>query len=165
MSQFIHISGNLTRDPELKETPQGVKVCNYTVAVNSSKRGVDADGKPTYEKKTTYYRVTSWGSEAENDAKYLKKGRRVNTHGELEVSVAHDSNGNVLYHRNQDGTPSKEPIVNLEINTKPRTNTEYLSNTSPIEGESNQSAPAPAAAPAAPKAPQPVNLEEDELPF
>lgn len=61
------IIGNLTRDPELRTTPQGINVCDFTVAVNGRKQGDDA----------TYFRVTVWRGLADICAKYLAKGRKV----------------------------------------------------------------------------------------
>ena len=74
----VNIMGNLTRDPELRYTPQGKGVCNLSVANN---RVYTANG----EKKTevSYFDVEVWGAAAENCAKYLKKGRGVIVEGRL----------------------------------------------------------------------------------
>lgn len=62
----LTIIGNLTKDPALRTTPQGLSVCDFTVAVN--RRGKD---------ETDYFRVTAWRQLAEICAKYLAKGRKV----------------------------------------------------------------------------------------
>ena len=64
------IIGNLTRDPELRKTQDGIHVCNFTVAVNRRTR---AGGQPEAD----YFRVTAWRTLGENCAKYLAKGRKV----------------------------------------------------------------------------------------
>ena len=62
----LTIIGNLTKDPALRTTPQGLSVCDFTVAVN--RRGKD---------ETDYFRVTVWRQLAEICAKHLAKGRKV----------------------------------------------------------------------------------------
>lgn len=64
------IIGNLTRAPELRQTQDGIPVCNFTVAVN---RRVRSGGQPEAD----YFRVTAWRGLGENCAKYLDKGRKV----------------------------------------------------------------------------------------
>ena len=65
MEQTI-IIGNLGRDPELRYTPEGKAVCNFSVAVSAGK-----------DKEPHWYRVSAWEKEAENANKYLKKGSKV----------------------------------------------------------------------------------------
>ena len=74
----VNLMGNLTRDPELRYTPQGKGVCTMSVAHN---RVYTSNG----EKKTevSYFDVEVWGAAAENCAKYLKKGRGVVVEGRL----------------------------------------------------------------------------------
>lgn len=70
--------GNLTRDPELRYTPQGSPVCEISLAINSY------IGKGENRKQeTTYITATAWGSTAENAAKYLKKGSPAVIEGRL----------------------------------------------------------------------------------
>lgn len=63
------IIGNLTRDPELRNTQDGTSVCNFTVAVN---RRVRAGAHPEAD----YFWVTVWRALGENCHKYLSKGRK-----------------------------------------------------------------------------------------
>ena len=74
----VNIMGNLTRDPELRYTPQGKAVCAMSIANN---RVYTSNG----EKKTevSYFDIEVWGAAAENCAKYLKKGRGVVVEGRL----------------------------------------------------------------------------------
>jgi single-strand DNA-binding protein len=75
------ITGNLTRDPELRSTPGGTAVCKLRVAVNSSRK----DGQTgEWIDKPNYFDVTVWGAQGENCANYLSKGRPVAVQGRLE---------------------------------------------------------------------------------
>ena len=159
MSKTIHIIGNLTRDPESHPTRTGTTVCNMNVAVNSVTRKRMADGSFNSEKTTDYFRVTVFGTEAENCLKYLKKGRKIAVHGELSISVARDANGKVIYRKDVDGNPTDEQLINLDLQAEGRV--EFLSNLNPDEGGNATTAPAAAPAPA----PVPVDVPDDELPF
>lgn len=75
----VCLTGNLTRDPELKTLTSGTKVCNLRIAVNSR---VKRDGEWT--DKPNYFNVTVWGAQGENCATYLAKGRPVAIDGRLD---------------------------------------------------------------------------------
>ncbi len=81
---FVIISGRLTRDPELRSTPSGVYVCNFSIA-NSRffKSSSEPDG---FSEKTTYINVVVWGERAERLHRDLKKGTPVIVEGILEES-------------------------------------------------------------------------------
>ena len=83
------IVGNLGQDPELKYTPTGIAVCNFSVAVNT--RWTDKDGEK--KEKVTWYRVAAWRGLAENCAQYLSKGRQVMVTGTVEASAWIDKEG------------------------------------------------------------------------
>lgn len=89
----IIIVGNLGRDPELRYTPQGVAVCNFSMATNEKKR--DKSGE--MQDVTTWFRVTLWRNQAENAAKYLTKGSPVYIEGRLGVEEWTDRDGNNRY--------------------------------------------------------------------
>jgi single-strand DNA-binding protein len=75
----VAISGNLTRDPELRSLPSGNSVCKMRVAVNSRrKQGNEWVDKPNF------FDVTVWGAQGENCATYLSKGRGVVVDGRLD---------------------------------------------------------------------------------
>lgn len=80
----VVITGNLTRDPELRATSggNGISVCKLGIAVNTRRKGSDGQ----WEEKPNYFRVTVFGKQAENCAAYLKKGRPVAIDGRLEWS-------------------------------------------------------------------------------
>ena len=75
----LTIIGNLTRDPELRTTPQGKQVCSLDVAVNRRKK---IEGQPEAD----YFRVNAWGALGETCAKYLAKGRKVAVIGSVSLS-------------------------------------------------------------------------------
>jgi single-strand DNA-binding protein len=78
---IVAITGNLTRDPELRSTPSGTSVCKLRVAVNSRRK----DGQTgEWIDKPNYFDVTVWGAQGENCANYLSKGRPVAVEGRLD---------------------------------------------------------------------------------
>jgi single-strand DNA-binding protein len=76
----VAITGNLTKDPELRSTPGGTSVCKLRVAVNSRRK--DQSGE--WVDKPNYFDVTVWGAQGENCANYLSKGRPVAVEGRLD---------------------------------------------------------------------------------
>lgn len=76
----VTLVGNLTRDPELRQTPNGASVCKLGVAVNSSFK--DSSGQ--WQDKANFFDVTVWGQQGENCARFLSKGRQVAVDGRLE---------------------------------------------------------------------------------
>jgi single-strand DNA-binding protein len=87
----VVITGNLTRDPELRSTPGGTSVCKLRVAVNSRRK----DGQTgEWVDKPNYFDVTVWGAQGENCANYLSKGRPVAIEGRLDWREWDDKEGN-----------------------------------------------------------------------
>ena len=79
----VVITGNLTRDPELRHTGGGTSVCGMRVAVNSRRK----DGSTgNWIDKPNYFDVTVFGAQGENCANYLSKGRPVAIEGRLDWS-------------------------------------------------------------------------------
>jgi len=75
------IIGNLGRDPEMRYTPNGQAVTQFTVAVNRNYK--DANGE--WKEETEWFRVVAWGPLAERTAEYLRKGRKVYVEGRLQT--------------------------------------------------------------------------------
>ncbi len=72
------IEGNVVRDPELRETPKGTSVCNFSLASNRSyKAGT------SYEKEVSFFSVEAWGKMADIAAQNCPKGRGVRVVGRL----------------------------------------------------------------------------------
>jgi single-strand DNA-binding protein len=86
----VVITGNLTRDPELRSTGGGTSVCSLRIASNS--RTKDASGN--WVDKPNYFDVTVWGAQGENVAQYLSKGRPVAVDGRLNWREWQDQGGN-----------------------------------------------------------------------
>ena len=76
----VILTGNLTRDPELRSTSGGTSVCSLRLAVNSRRK--DSSGE--WIDKPNYFDITVWGAQGENCANYLSKGRPVAVDGRLE---------------------------------------------------------------------------------
>jgi single-strand DNA-binding protein len=76
----VGITGNLTRDPELRSLPSGLAVCRMRVAYNRRERNA-ATGN--WESRANYINVDVFGGRAENCAKYLSKGSEVGVSGQL----------------------------------------------------------------------------------
>ena len=143
MNKIILI-GNLTRDPELRTTPNGITVCNFDIAVNDRRGRNQQNGQ---QEQTQYFRITVWRQLGETCQRYLAKGRKVYVSGPLTART---------YQAN-DGTTR----VSLEVTAD---DVEFLSSRN--DDQAGGYAPAPAAAPA----PMAQNsgftaVETDELPF
>lgn len=86
MNKVILI-GNLTRDPDLSETPSGVSVCRFSIAVN---RGyTDSNG----ERQTDFFNCTAWRGVGENVAQYCSKGNKVAVSGSIQIRNYEDNDG------------------------------------------------------------------------
>jgi single-strand DNA-binding protein len=77
----VVLVGNLTRDPELRTTPNGTSVCKLRIAVNTRQKD-NATGQ--WGDKPNYFDVTVWGNQAESCSQYLSKGRPVGVDGRLD---------------------------------------------------------------------------------
>jgi single-strand DNA-binding protein len=86
----VIITGNLTRDPELRSLPSGTSVCELRVAVNSSRK----DESGNWVDKPNYFNVKVWGAQGENCSTYLSKGRPVAVDGRLDWREWEDKDGN-----------------------------------------------------------------------
>jgi len=75
------IIGNLTRDPELKSLPSGMKVTSFSVATNRTWK--DKDGKR--QESTDYHNIVVFGRQAETVAQYLKKGSSALVEGRIQT--------------------------------------------------------------------------------
>ena len=78
----VIMTGNLTRDPELRSTNSGTPVCGLRIACNTRRK----DGSGNWVDKPNYFDVTVWGAQGENCANYLSKGRPVAIEGRLDWS-------------------------------------------------------------------------------
>jgi single-strand DNA-binding protein len=89
MFQQTLVVGRVGRDPEMRFTPGGVPVTNFSVAVD--RRWTDASGQA--QEKVTWFRVVCWRKLAEVVAEYAKKGQRILVVGEIDASAWTDRDG------------------------------------------------------------------------
>ena len=86
----VTITGNLTRDPDLRELPSGTAVCELGVAVNHRRKDQATD---QWVEEPNYFNVVVFGAQGQNCAQYLSKGRPVAVDGRLRWSSWEDKNG------------------------------------------------------------------------
>lgn len=84
----VILLGNLGKDPEIKYTPNGTAVCNFSLATTEKVKGDD---------KTEWHRVTAWGKLAENCGEYLSKGKQVYIEGRIQTREWEDRDGEKRY--------------------------------------------------------------------
>lgn len=90
----VTIIGNLTKDPEVKQTSNGKSVAELRVANNSTFKKGDE-----WVDRANYFQVTAWGKQAENAGEYLAKGSRVAVDGRLEWQSWEKADGEGLNSR------------------------------------------------------------------
>lgn len=87
------IIGNLTRDPELRSLPSGVKVCSFSVATNR----VWKDKTGAKQEDVQYHNVVVFGTQADNVAQYLRKGSSLLAEGRMQTRNWIDKDGKKQY--------------------------------------------------------------------
>ena len=95
MYQKVVIVGNLGADPEMRYTPSGQPVTNFSVATSRKW----SDGQGNQQEETVWFRVSAWGKMAETCNQYLSKGRQVLVEGRLRP----DENGSPRVWTDQNG--------------------------------------------------------------
>jgi single-strand DNA-binding protein len=138
----IQIVGNLGRDPELRYTPSGRPVTEFSVAVNQSTKNQQTG---EWVEATDWFRVSVWGDRAERAAENLRKGTRVLVDGRFRTREYETKDG-------RKGT-SLEITADTVLSLDRR------------EGGEGTFAGAPAAAAGGPARPAVDDTEIDELPF
>ena len=141
MNKIILI-GNLTRDPELKTTPNGYSVCEFTIAVNDRNARRQQNGQDSAQ----FFRISAWRQLGENCQRYLAKGRKAYVSGPLTART---------YQAN-DGTTR----VSLEVQAD---DVEFLSSRN--DDQAGGYAPAPSAPALMAQSSGFTAVETDELPF
>lgn len=89
----VLLIGNLGSDPELRFTPSGAAVCNFSLATN--KRYTDRNGDKKEE--TQWHRIVLWQKLAETASQFLKKGSCVYIEGELQTRSWETDDGEKKY--------------------------------------------------------------------
>ncbi len=86
----VTLVGNLGRDAELRVTPRGMSVLEFSIATNE--KWTDQQG--VQQEATTWFRVSLWGKQADSLKTYLQKGKQVLVEGRLRVREYTDRDGN-----------------------------------------------------------------------
>jgi len=89
----VIILGRLGQDPELRYTPSGAGVCNFSVA--TSENWTDRGGQK--QEKTEWHRIVVWGKLGEVCNQYLRKGRQAYIEGKLQTRSWEDQSGQKKY--------------------------------------------------------------------
>lgn len=93
----VFLIGNLTRDPELKAIPSGIKVCSFSVATNR----VWKDKNGQRQEAADYHNVVVFGRQAETVAEYMKKGSQVMVEGRMQTRSWDDAATNTKKYRTE----------------------------------------------------------------
>lgn len=148
---LIQLIGNLTRDPELRYTPQGTAVCTMSLATNRSWNTQEGGAR---QEETTYHRIVVWSKLAEICGQMLKKGMKAYVSGRIQTRKWTTKEG-------QERETTEVVADNVII----------LSPLAPKGQEGTEAAAAPEAnysyEEAAPSAPAPAGAEDvsDDIPF
>ena len=89
----VILVGNLGRDPEVRYTPQGSAVANFSMA--TTERWSDPSGEK--KERTEWHKIVVWGKQAEIVGEYLRKGKQVYVEGSLQTREWTDKEGNKRY--------------------------------------------------------------------
>ena len=147
------IIGNLGRDPEMRYTPSGQAVTQFTVAVNRNYK----DQQGERQEETEWFRVVAWGQQAEFAAEYLRKGAKVFVEGRLQTRQWEGQDGQKRY--------TTELVANTIQNLERRAREDIGDGGSQIPPERPQraqGAPKPAGPAGPSEQPEP---DYDDLPF
>ena len=132
------LTGNLTKDPELRTTRDGVSVCSFTIAVNRRKTAQAG------QQEADYFHITAWRQLGENAAKWLIKGKKVTVIGPVSCRT---------YQGNDGKTYARMEVTADDI--------EYLSPANTVPGEK----PVQQTAPKTDAQGGFVQVDGEELPF
>ena len=148
----VYLIGNLTRDPEMRSTSNGIPVCNFSIAVNRRFRNAQ-----TGQQETDFFNIVAWRQLADLCGRYLAKGRKVAVFGSIQTRT----------YEAQDGSKrSAFDIVADEVeflsaaNAPSASSSDYHAAVSPAPAPRMQQAPAYAPADSGF-----TQVDDDELPF
>ena len=146
----VFILGNLTRDPELRQTQGGQNVCSFGVATN--RRFTDKSGMK--QEQVDFHNLVAWGRQAEIIAQYLHKGSMVLVEGRLQTRSWQDAQGTKHW---------KTEVIVDQMQLGPRTGAERGEGMRPAGGRQSDSQESPASGEQrAPEAPLPtIELSPD----
>lgn len=141
MLNRVVLIGRLTKDPDLRFTPNGIGVCNFTLAV-------DRPHSKEREKEADFIPIVAWRQTAEASANYLKKGHRCAVEGRIQVRNYENNEGRRIYvtEVHADNVRFLESGRNDSGNSSGQTSKQ--SGGDPFAGES-----------------KPIDISDDDLPF
>ena len=84
----VLLMGNLTRDPELRVTPKGTPICQFSLAINRQFKMESGESR----EEVIYVDIEAWGKQGETIAKYVTKGRPLYVEGRLRLDQWEDKN-------------------------------------------------------------------------
>jgi single-strand DNA-binding protein len=84
----VMLMGNLTRDPELRVTPKGTPICQFSIAINRQFKMESGESR----EEVIYVDIEAWGKQGETIAKYCTKGRPLYVEGRLRLDQWEDKN-------------------------------------------------------------------------
>lgn len=160
MLNRIVLIGRLTRDPELRYTPAGVAVTQFTLAVDRNFTGQNG------EREADFIPIVTWRQLAENCANYLRKGRLAAVEGRLQVRYYENNEGKRVYvteviadnvrflesnnQRNASGSGTPEEPTYSRENSSRGNNNNFSRNSGqdPFAGDG-----------------KPIDISDDDLPF
>ena len=145
----VQLIGNMTADPEVKQTPNGQFVANFSLATNRQWR----DGAGMEQKQTEFHNIVVWGKLAEICQTYLKKGQKAYIEGRLQTRSWDDPSGQKRYRT--------EIVAENLIMLSPKGGSDEMSYDAPVDD-------APAFTPAKSKKSTPKPEEEisiEDIPF
>ena len=152
----VNISGNLTRDPELRATAGGTQVLSFGVAVNDRRKNPQTGDWEDYP---NFVDCTMFGTRADAVSRYLSKGTKVAIEGKLRYSS---------WERDGQRRSKLEVIVDeIEFMSRGSQSGQggYSQNGGNSYGSGYAPAPAPQAAPAPVQAPPAVDVYDEDIPF
>lgn len=131
----VYLIGNLTRDVELAQTPSGVAVARFSIAV--SRQYQDSNG----ERQTDFFNCVAWRGLAETIAKYCKKGSKVAVFGSIQLRNYEDNQGikrqavDIIVQDCEFLTPKQEELTEnrKELTENRKTSTKSKPTLTPVE--------------------------------
>ena len=142
----VILVGNLGRDAELKYTPSGAAVSNFSIATSESWKDKNSGER---KEKTEWHRIVIWGKTAENLSQYLLKGKQIYVEGRLETRQWEDKEG--------------QKRSTTEVRVGPGDRLVLLG--SRDDGGSRRSSAGSESTPSAPSPNQGGELTDDDIPF
>jgi single-strand DNA-binding protein len=149
----VTLIGNLGRDPEMRYTPDGRPVTQFSVAVNRNTKNQAGE----WLEETEWFRITVWGNQAERTAENLKKGSKIYVEGRFRTREWEAQDGQ----KRTALEVTADNVINLE--RRPREEGEGSFGAS--NGGERAERPVPAAAPAGGGRGRGDDTELDDLPF